>query len=165
VLRRQAEQATANDAQAQAALDQAKLNLSYTKIYATSAGTGRQQERAGRQLRAAWPDIVFGSADRSLCHRQFQGNAADTHAHRSTVSIDVDAFPNHMLHSHVDSFQHGTGLNFALLPPENATGNFVKIVQRVPVKIMLDNADQNPDCSAPAFRSRRLSRCALRRTG
>jgi membrane fusion protein, multidrug efflux system len=54
-----------------------------------------------------------------------------------SVSIHVDAFPNHTLHGHIDSFQRGTGSNFALLPPENATGNFVKIVQRVPVKILI----------------------------
>jgi membrane fusion protein, multidrug efflux system len=60
------------------------------------------------------------------------------------VVINVDAFPNHMLHGHIDSFQRGTGSNFALLPPENATGNFVKIVQRVPVKILIDDFDGIP---------------------
>jgi membrane fusion protein, multidrug efflux system len=60
------------------------------------------------------------------------------------VTIDVDAFPNHTLHGHIDSFQRGTGSNFALLPPENATGNFVKIVQRVPVKILVDDFDGVP---------------------
>ena len=63
------------------------------------------------------------------------------------VTIAVDAFPDLRLHGHIDSFQRGTGSNFALLPPENATGNFVKIVQRVPVKILLDDCRQ---VSAPA---------------
>ena len=52
--------------------------------------------------------------------------------------LDVDAFPDKPLEGHIDSFQRGTGSNFALLPPENATGNFVKVVQRIPVKIVLD---------------------------
>jgi membrane fusion protein, multidrug efflux system len=55
------------------------------------------------------------------------------------VRVRVDAFPNQRLDGHIDSFQRGTGSNFALLPAENATGNFVKVVQRVPVKIILDD--------------------------
>ena len=55
-----------------------------------------------------------------------------------SVSVRVDALSGEELHGHIDSFQRGTGSNFALLPPENATGNFVKVVQRVPVKIVLD---------------------------
>ena len=54
------------------------------------------------------------------------------------VTIDIDAFPDETLHGHVDSIQNGSGAVFSLLPPENATGNYVKVVQRVPVKIMLD---------------------------
>jgi multidrug resistance efflux pump len=54
------------------------------------------------------------------------------------VSVRVDAFPDHRLNGRIDSFQRGTGSNFALLPPENATSNFVKVVQRVPVKIVLE---------------------------
>jgi membrane fusion protein, multidrug efflux system len=60
------------------------------------------------------------------------------------VTIHVDAFPKHTLRGHIDSFQRGTGSTFALLPPENATGNFVKVVQRVPVKIILDDLDHVP---------------------
>jgi membrane fusion protein (multidrug efflux system) len=56
------------------------------------------------------------------------------------VSIHVDAYPSESFHGHVQSFQRGTGSTFALLPPENATGNFVKVVQRVPVKILIDEA-------------------------
>jgi membrane fusion protein (multidrug efflux system) len=55
-----------------------------------------------------------------------------------SVLIRVDAFPSEQFRGHVDSFQRGTGSQFALLPPENATGNFVKIVQRIPVKIVFD---------------------------
>jgi membrane fusion protein (multidrug efflux system) len=55
------------------------------------------------------------------------------------------------MHGHIDSFQRGTGSNFALLPPENATGNFVKIVQRVPVKILVDDADRYPHLLGPGM--------------
>jgi membrane fusion protein (multidrug efflux system) len=54
------------------------------------------------------------------------------------ADIEIDAFPNHRFHGHVDSVQAGSGTAFSLLPAENATGNFVKIVQRVPVKITFD---------------------------
>jgi membrane fusion protein (multidrug efflux system) len=54
------------------------------------------------------------------------------------VEIRVDAYPNHRLAGHVDSIQQGSGAAFSLLPPENATGNYVKVVQRVPVKIVFD---------------------------
>jgi membrane fusion protein, multidrug efflux system len=57
-----------------------------------------------------------------------------------SVSIRVDAFPDLKLRAHVESIQRGTGSRFALLPPENATGNFVKVVQRVPVKIVFDDS-------------------------
>jgi membrane fusion protein (multidrug efflux system) len=57
------------------------------------------------------------------------------------VSVDVDSFPGHPIKGTVDSLAPGTGAQFALLPPENATGNFTKIVQRVPVKIVLDPKD------------------------
>jgi membrane fusion protein (multidrug efflux system) len=55
------------------------------------------------------------------------------------VAIEVDAYPDKDFEGHVDSFQTGTGAAFSLLPPENATGNYVKVVQRVPVKIVFDH--------------------------
>jgi len=151
VLRSQVEQAQANVAQAQAALDQAKLNLSYTKIYATAAGTVASRSvqvgnfvQPGQTLFAAVPDEVYVIA-----------NFKETQLARmqvgQPVAIDVDAFRMHTLHGHIDSFQRGTGSNFALLPPENATGNFVKIVQRVPVKILLDDARQDPRLLGPGM--------------
>jgi membrane fusion protein (multidrug efflux system) len=65
--------------------------------------------------------------------------------------IKVDAFPKMPLRGHVDSFQRGTGSNFALLPPENATGNFVKVVQRIPVKIVLDDPPQTLQSISPGM--------------
>jgi membrane fusion protein (multidrug efflux system) len=62
------------------------------------------------------------------------------------VEIRIDAFPEKMFRGHVDSIQRGSGATFSLMPPENATGNYVKIVQRVPVKIVFD---ERPDPSYP----------------
>jgi membrane fusion protein (multidrug efflux system) len=59
------------------------------------------------------------------------------------VTLRVDAYPRIKFTGHVDSLQAGTGPRFSLLPPENASGNYVKVVQRVPVKIVLDNANQD----------------------
>jgi membrane fusion protein (multidrug efflux system) len=61
-----------------------------------------------------------------------------------SVDISVDTFPDLRIHGHVDSIAPATGLQFALLPPDNATGNFTKIVQRLPVKIVLDHAAGTP---------------------
>jgi membrane fusion protein, multidrug efflux system len=151
VLQSQVAQASANVAQAQAALQQAQLNLSYTKIYATSAGTVASRSvqvgnlvQPGQTLFSAVPDQVYVVA-----------NFKETQLMRmrvgQPVTITVDAFSNRPLHGHIDSFQRGTGSNFALLPPENATGNFVKIVQRVPVKIVLDDADKYPHLLGPGM--------------
>jgi membrane fusion protein (multidrug efflux system) len=59
------------------------------------------------------------------------------------VAIEVDAYPGQKFKGHVDSIQSGTGAQFSLLPPENATGNYVKVVQRIPVKILIDNEDDS----------------------
>jgi len=67
------------------------------------------------------------------------------------VRIDVDAFPGRTLHGHVDSIQRGTGARFSLFPPENATGNFVKVVQRVPVKIIFDEPPEDLRRLAPGM--------------
>lgn len=151
VLRSQVEQAKANVAQAQAALDQAKLNLSYTKIYARSAGTVASRSvqvgdfvQPGQALFSAVPNQVYVIAnfkETQLTHMQVG----------QPVRIDIDAYPNRSLRGHIDSFQRGTGSNFALLPPENATGNFVKVVQRVPVKILIDDFDHVPDRLGPGM--------------
>jgi membrane fusion protein (multidrug efflux system) len=67
------------------------------------------------------------------------------------VDIEVDAYPGLPFKGHIDSFQPGTGAVFSLLPPENATGNFVKIVQRIPVKIVLDSEPDPPHLLWPGL--------------
>jgi len=151
VLSGQVEVAKANVAHAQAALAQAQLNLSYTRIYAPSDGTvaSRSVEvgnyvQPGQTLFSAVPHEIYVIAN-------FKETQLDHMKAGQPVTIHVDAFPNRALHGHIDSFQRGTGSNFALLPPENATGNFVKIVQRVPVKILIDDADRDPRLFGPGM--------------
>jgi membrane fusion protein (multidrug efflux system) len=149
VLRADADMAAASTHAAQSALAQAKLNLSYTKIFAPVSGTVANRTvqtgnyvQPGQALLSAVPDEVFVIAN--FKETQLAGIRVG-----QPVSISVDAFPGLTLRGHVDSFQRGTGAYFALLPPENATGNFVKIIQRVPVKILLDGT--LPDRLAPGM--------------
>lgn len=124
--------------EAQAALTQAQLQLSYTKVFAPV--TARVTERSlnngnyvqtGQQVMALVPTSVWITAN-------FKETQLRHMRPGQSVEIRVDAYPGHILRGHVNSIQAGSGARFSLLPPENATGNFVKIVQRVPVKIVLD---------------------------
>ncbi len=111
---------------ATAQVEQAQLDLSYTQLSAAAAG------------HIARKNVAPGD--------YFKETQLDHMAAGQPVEIDVDAYPNAAFHGHVDSFQAGSGAAFALLPPENATGNYVKVVQRVPVKIVFDDP---PDPSRP----------------
>ena len=124
--------------QARAAATQAELNLSYTTIQAPEAGrvTRKSVEpggyaQVGQALMAIVPDRVWIIANFKETQLTYMrpGQLAEIH---------IDAYPGHTFKGHVDSVQAGTGSRFSLLPPENATGNYVKVVQRVPVKIVLD---------------------------
>ena len=123
----------------QAALAQAQLNLSYTSIRATDAGSVANKTvevgnyvQPGQVLFSIVPDELYITAN-------FKETQLTDVRPGQRATVRVDAFPGLRLEGHVDSIQRGTGAQFALLPPENATGNFVKVVQRVPVKITFDN--------------------------
>jgi membrane fusion protein, multidrug efflux system len=132
------ETATAAVQQAEAKVQQAELNLSYTKIIAPRDGrvTARTVQwgnyvQPGQNLLALVPTNVWVTAN-------FKETQL-THLRRGqTVELRVDAYPNRKFKGRVDSLQAGTGARFSLLPPENAVGNYVKVVQRVPVKIDFD---------------------------
>jgi membrane fusion protein, multidrug efflux system len=128
--------------QARAVLGRANLDLVYTKIYAPVDGavTSKSVEEGdyvqpGQLLFSIVPDDLYVIANykETQLKRMRPGQKA---------VVWVDAFPNVKLHGHIDSLQRGTGSRFALLPPENATGNFIKVVQRVPVKIVFDHPDE-----------------------
>lgn len=125
--------------QAQARLNQANLNLSYTVVRAASDGwvTRRQVDKGnyvqtGQQIMALVSPDVWVTAN-------FKETQLDLMRPGQSVKISVDAYPNLDLRGHVDSIQAGSGSKFSAFPAENATGNFVKIVQRVPVKIVIDS--------------------------
>jgi membrane fusion protein, multidrug efflux system len=142
VLQAQLEQARAALAQQQANEHQAELNLSYTTITAPFDGTVGvrtlqvgQFVQPGTQLMAIVPlHAVYITAN--YMETQL------THVHRGQpVTINVDTFDGTVVHGNVESLAPASGQQFALLPPDNATGNFTKIVQRIPVKIALDPND------------------------
>jgi membrane fusion protein (multidrug efflux system) len=142
VLNTQLAKARATLALQQADLNQAELNVSYTTITAPVDGTVGarslrvgQYVQAGTQLMAVVPlRAVYVSAN----YKETQ--LTDVHAGQS-VTLDVDTFPGATVHGVVNSIAPASGQEFALLPPDNATGNFTKIVQRVPVKITIDPND------------------------
>ena len=135
--------AVANLDQAKAQRDQAQLNLSYTTITAAqpgrivnlSAATG-QFAQPGTNLTMFVPDDIWVAAN-------FKETQLDAMRPGQPVSLDIDAYPDRSIRGHVASVQPGSGTAFSLLPAENATGNYVKIVQRVPVKITLDDAPKD----------------------
>jgi membrane fusion protein, multidrug efflux system len=116
----------------------AELNLSYTKIFAPGDGrvTRKQVEvgdylQAGQQIMSLVPVEVWVVANfKESQLRKMQTN--------QPALVEIDALGGRKFHAHVDSVQAGSGAAFSLLPPENATGNFVKVIQRVPVKIIFD---------------------------
>jgi membrane fusion protein, multidrug efflux system len=151
VLQSQAGQAEATIEREDAALAQAQLNLSYTKISAVADGTVANRTvqvgdfvQPGQTLFSAVPNetyIVANFKETQLAHMRVG----------QSVRVRVDALPGGALHGHIDSFQRGTGSSFALLPPENATGNFVKVVQRIPVKIVVDGPAEALRMIAPGM--------------
>jgi membrane fusion protein (multidrug efflux system) len=131
-------------AQAKAALDQAQRNLDHTVMRAPMAGTATQVEQIqlGRFVAAGTP--VFSIIDTANPWVDANPKESDfTYvAVGQSVTLDVDAFPNHPFKGTVGSLSPGTGAQFAILPPQNASGNFVKVVQRVPVRIYFDRNDK-----------------------
>lgn len=134
----QAVSAGANIDQLQAAVDEAELQLSYAKIYAPEAGrvTRRAVEvgalvQVGQPMMAVVPGDVWVTAN-------FKESQIGSIRPGESVEVTVDAYPDKVFKAHVDSIQAGTGSRFSLIPPENATGSYVKVVQRVPVKIVFE---------------------------
>ena len=131
-------------AQAKAKLDEAERNLDHSVMRAPMAGVATQvdQIQLGRFVTAGTP--VFSIIDVSNPWVDANPKESDfTYiAVGQPVTLDVDAFPNHEFKGTVGSLSPGTGAQFAILPPQNATGNFVKVVQRVPVRIYFDKNDK-----------------------
>jgi membrane fusion protein (multidrug efflux system) len=130
-------------AQAKAALGQAERNLDHTVMRAPMSGIATQvdQIQLGRFVIAGAPVFSIIDTEKPWVDANPKESDFTYVAVGQPVSIDVDAFPDHVFKGYVGSLSPGTGAMFAILPPQNATGNFVKVVQRVPVRIYFDAND------------------------
>ena len=140
VLTTQRAQAVAQLEHARAVEQQAALNLSYTEITAPVEGTvGARTLRVGQYVQAGTQLMAVVPLDAVYVVANFKETQLTHVRNGQPVELRVDSFHSTRLKGHVDSLSPASGLEFALLPPDNATGNFTKIVQRVPVKIVLDD--------------------------
>ncbi len=132
----------AQAAQKRAELDAAKLNLSYTKVYAPADGAiTRKSVEIGNIVQAGQPLLALVPLNNVWITANYKERQL-THVHPGLpVEFTVDAYPGKTFHGTVESIMAGTGAAFSLLPPENATGNYVKVVQRIPVKIRIIKED------------------------
>src|SRR5262245_12669240 len=139
LLKAEIVQASAAAARAAALQRQAELNLSYTTIVSPIDGVvGNRTLRVGQYVQAGTQLMSIVPAEGAYVVANFKETQL-THVHAGQkVEIEVDTFPGQVVRGHVDSIAPASGQEFALLPPDNATGNFTKIVQRIPVKIALD---------------------------
>lgn len=147
----QAQTAGASIEQLQVAVEQAELELSYTKLYAPDSGrvTHKSVEQ-GALVQSGQPLLAIVSGDVWVT-ANFKENQIGLIQPGQSVEINVDAYPDKTFKGHVDSIQAGTGARFSLLPAENATGNYVKVVQRVPVKIVFDEKPDARHLLAPGM--------------
>ncbi len=137
--------------QERAAVERAQLNVSYAKITAPQSGTVTRKSvesgmyvQVGQALLSIVPSEVWVTAN-------FKETQLTDVREGQPATLKVDAYPGKEFRGHVDSIQLGTGARFSLFPPENATGNFVKVVQRVPVKIVLDGNEGDKPLLAPGM--------------
>jgi membrane fusion protein, multidrug efflux system len=139
VLNTQRDKAAGALARAEAALDQARLNLSYTEIRAAVDGkVGRRSARVGAFVTPGTPVLAIVPLSDAYVVANFQENQITHMRPGESVRIKVDSLPGVTIHGRVDSLAPATGVAFAPIAPDNATGNFTKVVQRVPVKIAID---------------------------
>jgi membrane fusion protein (multidrug efflux system) len=131
--------AVASLAQAQAQRDQAQLNLSYTIVNAAQPGRVVNLTAAVGQFAQAGTSVTMFVPDEIWVTANFKETQLVAMRPGQPVDLSIDAYPDRVMRGHVASIQPGSGTAFSLLPAENATGNYVKIVQRVPVKIIIDD--------------------------
>ena len=152
VLKAELAQAEAAIALSESVRSQAELNLSYTSITApANAVVGNRTLRVGQYVQAGtqlMSLVPVGSAYVVANYKETQL----THVHPGQpVAISIDMYPGRQFRGRIDSLSPASGQEFALLPPDNATGNFTKVVQRIPVKIVLDAAPSRADVLRPGM--------------
>jgi membrane fusion protein (multidrug efflux system) len=132
-------QAVAASARATAQQHQAELNLGYTTITAPIDGVvGNRTLRTGQYVQAGTQLMSLVPATGAYIIANYKETQLTNVHEGQKVDVEVDMFPGKVVHGHVDSLAPASGQEFALLPPDNATGNFTKVVQRIPVKIALE---------------------------
>lgn len=128
--------------QAEAELKTAELDLSYTRIVAPVSGiVTRKSVQLGHRVQPGQPLMSLVPVDSLYLTANYKETQLTDVRVGQKADIEADIYPGYIYHGHVDSISFGTGSAFSLLPPENATGNWVKVVQRVPVKIVLDEPE------------------------
>ncbi len=144
LLKAEIVQANATLARAEAVRDQAQLNLDYTSIVAPIDGiVGNRTLRTGQFVQAGTQLMSVVPITGAYVVANFKETQLTDVREGQAVAIAVDTFPGRIVHGHVDSIAPASGQEFALLPPDNATGNFTKVVQRIPVKIALNRANSS----------------------
>jgi membrane fusion protein (multidrug efflux system) len=147
ISRSNAQTALARVKQAQAVLAQAQLNLDYTEVKAPIDGIVSQRKvELGQYVQVGQLLLALVPLHDVWVTANYKENQLKNMRPGQRATITVDAYGGHRYEGHIDSIAAATGARFSLLPPENATGNYVKVVQRVPVKIVIDRGedDQHP---------------------
>jgi membrane fusion protein, multidrug efflux system len=145
LLKAEIVQANATLARAQALQHQAELNLDYTSIVAPIDGiVGNRSLRTGQFVQAGTQLMSLVPVAGAYVVANFKETQLTDVREGQAVAIAVDMFPGEVVHGRVDSIAPASGQEFALLPPDNATGNFTKVVQRIPVRIALDPDNGTP---------------------
>jgi membrane fusion protein (multidrug efflux system) len=128
-------------AQRRAQLEQARLNLSYTRLYAPADGfITRKSVEPGNNLQAGQPLLALVALEDPWVTANYKESQLTHVRPGQSVEFKVDAYPGLVFKGTVESIMAGTGAAFSMLPPENASGNYVKVVQRIPVKIVIDQS-------------------------
>ncbi|KTS29683.1 HlyD family secretion protein [Pantoea sp. BS_8] len=144
VLQAAVRSAEADVAAARASVDQARLNLSYTRIVAPVAGmVGQRAVRLGAYVSAGTRLLAVVPLQQTYITANYLETQLQDVRPGQPVRIRVDALPDQIFTGHVDSLAPATGATFAAIAPDNATGNYTKVVQRLPVKIVLDQDQKN----------------------
>lgn len=127
----------------QSQLDQARLRLTYTRICAPIAGRiGRKNMEPGQYIQPGQNICTVINDSEYWIIANFKETQLEKMSEGQPVDIKLDAYPNQKITGKIESMSEATGAKFALLPPDNASGNFIKVTQRVPVKIALDNPSE-----------------------
>jgi membrane fusion protein (multidrug efflux system) len=152
IMRARAASAEAKVVQARAALAQAQLDLDYTTVKATASGyVSKKSVELGQVVQPGQPLLAIVPLDDIWVTANFKESQLRKIRPGQSAVVSVDAYGGRRYRAHVDSISPATGARFSLLPPENASGNYVKVVQRVPVKILFEKGQDSEHVLRPGM--------------